>query len=148
MVGLLELLSVFREVVLVEALIYKRLNMCDIAYHMEALRRQRVIERKRSALERIADKEDELQTLRQEQREREKKIVSEQEQANAKERDYYLKTMARMGKSEKHSNPEAKYIGMIKERQNGINRNDLRHQARELRDSCLYMGPVNEYFMA
>ena len=56
MVGLLELLSVFREVVLVEALIYK-LNMCDIAYHMEALRRQRVIERKRSALERIADKE-------------------------------------------------------------------------------------------
>lgn len=57
MVGLLELLSVFREVVLVEALIYKRLNMCDIAYHMEALRRQRVIERKRSALERIADKE-------------------------------------------------------------------------------------------
>ena len=91
---------------------------------------------------------DELQTLRQEQREREKKIVSEQEQANAKERDYYLKTMARMGKSEKHSNPEAKYIGMIKERQNGINRNDLRHQARELRDSCLYMGPVNEYFMA
>lgn len=86
--------------------------------------------------------------MRQEQIERQKKISFEQDEADAKNHGYHLKHMGRMGNSKNPYKPEAKYIDMIKERQHGISRNDLRHQARVLRDSCLYMGHVNEYFMA
>ena len=83
--------------------------------------------------------------MRAEQLEREKNIAFEKAQANAKERDYYLRNM---GRSSEKNGRQKNYINMVKERQQAVNRNDFRHQARELRDHCLYMGPVNEYFMA
>lgn len=119
-----------------------------IAYHMETLRKQRVLDRKSDALGRITLHQGELERTREDQFERRRRISFEQDQVNAKERDYYLKNMGRMDNSENNGHTQGKYIDMIKERQHGINRNDLRHQARELRDNCLYMGPVNEYFMA
>ena len=59
-----------------------------------------------------------------------------------KERDQYLKSMGKYGTKEKG------YNNLIGEEQNQITQKDLRHQEKVLRDSCLVMGRVNEYFLA
>ena len=87
----------------------------------------------------------EIERLHQEQLRQERRRTLEQEEANTKAREHYLRDMGRLGKLQQNGHPQ-RYVDMIPERQIGVNRDDLRHQARVLRDSCLYMGPVNEYF--
>ncbi|XP_046852628.1 uncharacterized protein LOC124445889 isoform X2 [Xenia sp. Carnegie-2017] len=89
------------------------------AFHMEALRKQRVLDRKNHALDKILLEQNEM-TRRNEEKLRiqcQRKLENEKDNAQA-------------------------------QKQRAINQNDLRHQARVLRNSCLYMGPVNEYFWA
>ncbi|CAB3987666.1 Hypothetical predicted protein [Paramuricea clavata] len=112
---------------------------------MEALRKQRVLDRKNDALDRISLRQTEIERLNEEHLRHQRRRTLEQEEANAKAREYYLKNMGRMGTLQQNGHPQ-RYIDMIPERQDSVNRDDLRHQARVLRDSCLYMGPVNEYF--
>ena len=71
----------------------------------------------------------------------------ENKKDNAQAREFYLKDMGQMGTLQENVVSKS-YVHMIPEKQRAINQNDLRHQARVLRNSCLYMGPVNEYFWA
>ncbi|XP_028407238.1 uncharacterized protein LOC114529767 [Dendronephthya gigantea] len=115
------------------------------AFHMEALRKQRLLDRKNDALDRISLRQTEIERLNEETLRQQRRRTLEQDEANSQAREYYIKNMGRMGTLNQNGHPQ-RYIDMIPERQHGVNRDDLRHQARVLRDSCLYMGPVNEYF--
>ena len=86
-----------------------------------------------------------MERLNQEQLRQQRRRTLEQEEADAKAREHYLRDMGRLGTCKQNGHPQ-RYVDMIPERQIGVNHDDLRHQRRVLRDSCLYMGPVNEYF--
>ncbi|CAH3039301.1 unnamed protein product [Porites lobata] len=115
------------------------------AYHMEALRKQRIIERKHAALARIAIcQELELERKRQ-QEERNKLQKDEMEKERGNLREKYLISMGRTGRP---GVINANYVNMIEEHKKSISQRDLRHQEKILRDSCLYMGHVNDKFLA
>ena len=79
--------------------------------------------------------------------ERQRRIKHEQEETKAKERESYLKSMGRTGKN-KEGVISANYMQMLEEQKKRVSQQDLQHQERVLRDNCLYMGHVNEYFLA
>ena len=67
----------------------------------------------------------------------------EKERGNMREK--YLISMGRTGRP---GVINANYVNMIEEQKKSISQRDLRHQEKILRDSCLYMGHVNDKFLA
>ncbi|XP_057312392.1 uncharacterized protein LOC130653915 [Hydractinia symbiolongicarpus] len=114
------------------------------AYHLEALRRQRVIDRKHGALARIAmgkvrEEEEERKLQEQfEQRERTKLI---EEEDRRKEREEHLRQ--RGGSRPKFYSRTDKQTQVRFPTQK-----DLRHQQKVLRDHGLVMGHVNDKFLS
>lgn len=58
------------------------------------------------------------------------------------------KYLIRMGRTGRPGVINANYVNMIEEQKKSISQRDLRHQEKILRDSCLYMGQVNDKFLA
>ena len=73
--------------------------------------------------------------------------MAEREHEKARKREEYLSSMGRTGRSTQGV-INANFVHMPEEKKNKICQKDLRHQERVLRDSCLVMGRVNEYFLA
>ncbi|EDO39548.1 predicted protein [Nematostella vectensis] len=115
------------------------------AYHMEALRKQRILDRKHTALVRLAIAQAEQERALKEQELKMQRMKLEQEKTKSNEREHYLKSMGRTGKT---GVINANYTNMLEDQKKRISQKDLRHQEKVLRDHCLYMGNVNEYFMA
>ncbi|KXJ25818.1 uncharacterized protein LOC110243487 isoform X1 [Exaiptasia diaphana] len=121
--------------------------MPHISFHLEAQRQQRVIDKKHAALARLALKQAEEERIKKEQEERTKRIRQEQEIMKSKERDQYLKSMGRTSKT-KQGVINANYTNMLEDQKKWIAQKDLKHQEKVLRDHCLVMGHVNEYFLS
>ncbi|XP_031563467.1 CLK4-associating serine/arginine rich protein-like isoform X2 [Actinia tenebrosa] len=117
------------------------------AYHMEALRKQRIMDRKHAALARIAILQAEAERKQKEDEVRTRRIKHEQEEAKSKERERYLNSMGRTSKS-KQGVINANYTSMLEDQKIRIAQKDLKHQEKVLRDHCLVMGHANEYFLA
>lgn len=117
------------------------------AYHNEALRKQRIIERKQAALARIAIQQKLEDDKRKFEAERRKYLMAEKEHEKTRNREEYLSSMGRTGRSTRGV-INANFVHMPEEQKNLISQRDLRHQERILRDSCLVMGKVNDYFLA
>ncbi|KAL9973388.1 hypothetical protein ACROYT_G019844 [Oculina patagonica] len=117
------------------------------AYHMEALRKQRIIDRKHAALAKIALTEHLQETKKRRDEERYKYELAEKEHEKTRKREEYLNSMGRTGKSSKGV-IGANYVYMLEEQKKRISQKDLRHQEKTLRDHCLVMGHVNDKFMA
>ncbi|XP_068701583.1 GRB10-interacting GYF protein 2-like isoform X2 [Montipora capricornis] len=115
------------------------------AYHMEALRRQRIIERKQAALARIAI----IQQLEEEKKRADQEKLKlekvEKEKERARTREEYIRSMGRSGRA---GVVNSHYVNMIPEQKMKISQRDLRHQEKILRDNCLVMGHVNDKFIA
>lgn len=86
----------------------------------------------------------ELERKRQ-QEERNKLQKDEMEKERGNLREKYLISMGRTGRP---GVINANYVNMIEEHKKSISQRDLRHQEKILRDSCLYMGHVNDKFLA
>merc|ERR1712113_184670 len=100
------------------------------AYHLEALRRQRVIDRKQGALCRIQQVREEDELRQQKELERSAVEKQEAEQNRRNEQEEHLRSCGK--KADK--NVQVKPV------------TDLRHQKKTLRDHGLVMGHVNEHF--
>ena len=74
-------------------------------------------------------------------------MKEEQEIDKMRSREEYLKSMGRTNKTKKGV-INANYTHMIPEEQKRTSQKDLWHQEKILRDHCLCMGRVNEYFLA
>ena len=74
-------------------------------------------------------------------------MTEDQEIEKTYSREQYLKSMGSDNKT-KLGVTNANYTQMIPEKQKRLSQKDLRHQEKTLRDHCLYMGHVNEYFLA
>lgn len=85
--------------------------------------------------------------MRQEQIEKARKMKDVQEIEKTHSREEYLKSMGSTSQTKKGV-ITANYTQMIPEEQNRLSQKDLRHQEKILRDNCLYMGHVNDYFLA
>ncbi|XP_027056830.1 GRB10-interacting GYF protein 2 [Pocillopora verrucosa] len=117
------------------------------AYHKEALRKQRIIDKKNAALARIAVRQQLEDDRRRSEEQRHRHEMAEREHEKARKREEYLSSMGRTGRSTQGV-INANFVHMPEEKKNKICQKDLRHQERVLRDSCLVMGRVNEYFLA
>jgi len=115
------------------------------AYHMEALRKQRIIDRKHAALARIALIQQLEEEKRRDEEEKCKLRKVEKEKELARTREEYLHSMGRTGRTGVIS---GNYVNMIEEQKQRISQRDLRHQEKMLRNSGLVMGHVNDKFMA
>lgn len=115
------------------------------AYHMEALRKQRIIDRKHAAVARIAilQQLEEEKKRADEQRRKFQKV--EQDKERARTREEYIRSMGRTGRA---GVVNANYVNMTEEKKMRISQKDLRHQEKILRDHCLVMGHVNDMFVA
>lgn len=76
-----------------------------------------------------------------------RRIKYEQEETKSKERERYLNSMGRTSKS-KQGVINANYTSMLEDQKIRIAQKDLKDQEKVLRDHCLVMGHVNEYFLA
>lgn len=117
------------------------------AYHKEALRKQRIIDKKNAALARIAVRQQLEDDRRRSEEQRHRHEMAEREHEKARKREEYLSSMGRTGRSTQGV-INANFVHMPEEKKKKICQKDLRHQERVLRDSCLVMGRVNEYFLA
>ena len=79
--------------------------------------------------------------------ERYKQELADKEHERQRKREEYLSSMGRTGKSSRGV-INANYVHMLEEQKKRISQNDLRHQEKILRDSCLVMGHVNDKFLA
>lgn len=84
---------------------------------------------------------------RRSEEQRHRHEMAEREHEKARKREEYLSSMGRTGRSTQGV-INANFVHMPEEKKNKICQKDLRHQERVLRDSCLVMGRVNEYFLA
>lgn len=84
---------------------------------------------------------------RRSEEQRHRHEMAEREHEKARKREEYLSSMGRTGRSTQGV-INANFVHMPQEKKNKICQKDLRHQERVLRDSCLVMGRVNEYFLA
>lgn len=117
------------------------------AYHKEALRKQRILDKKHAALARIALLQQMEQDKKRADEERYKYELAEKEHERARKREEYLSSMGRTGKNSRGV-INANYVYMLEDQKKRISQKDLRHQEKVLRDSCLVMGHVNDKFMA
>jgi len=116
-----------------------------IAYHLEAQRRQRIIDRKQEALQRMIFQKQLEEEKRRDEEEKRKFRKVEKEKELARTREEYLRSMGRTGRTGVIS---GNYVNMTDEQKKRISQRDLRHQEKILRDHCLVMGHVNDKFMA
>ncbi|XP_029188411.2 capping protein inhibiting regulator of actin dynamics-like isoform X3 [Acropora millepora] len=116
-----------------------------IAYHNEAKRKQRIMERKHAALQRIVVQQQLEEEKKRADQERQKLQKVEQEKERARTREEYIRSMGRTGRA---GVVNANYVNMIAEQKLKISQRDLRHQEKILRDHCLVMGHVNDKFLA
>ncbi|KAK3696699.1 hypothetical protein QZH41_013060 [Actinostola sp. cb2023] len=121
--------------------------MSHISYHLEAQRRQRVIDKKHIALAKLAVKQAEEERKLREGQQHRAAIEREQQITFSKQRQDYLKLMGRKSDTKK-AVINANYTHMLEEHKKLIAQKDLRHQEKTLRDNCLVMGNVNDYFLA
>lgn len=115
------------------------------AYHMEALRKQRIIDRKHASLARLAIIQQLEEEKKRADQERQKLQKVEKEKERARTREEYIRSMGRTGRA---GVVNANYVNMISEQKLKISQRDLRHQEKILRDHCLVMGHVNDKFLA
>lgn len=108
------------------------------AYHLEALRRQRVIDRKQGALKRIFEKQQE-----EEQREQEElaRVAWEKKEAEENRRSERAEHLRQRG-----GTTGAACIKKIDKSIKKYGDGDLRHQKKTLRDHGLVMGHVTDTF--
>ncbi|XP_029188413.1 uncharacterized protein LOC114955700 isoform X2 [Acropora millepora] len=115
------------------------------AYHKEALRKQRIIDKKAAAIARMKFGKQLEEEKKRADQERQKLQKVEQEKERARTREEYIRSMGRTGRA---GVVNANYVNMIAEQKLKISQRDLRHQEKILRDHCLVMGHVNDKFLA
>ncbi|XP_068718442.1 capping protein inhibiting regulator of actin dynamics-like isoform X1 [Montipora capricornis] len=116
-----------------------------IAYHNEAKRRQRVLDKKREALQRLVIQQQLEEEKKRADQEKLKLEKVEKEKERARTREEYIRSMGRSGRA---GVVNSHYVNMIPEQKMKISQRDLRHQEKILRDNCLVMGHVNDKFIA
>ncbi|XP_022788204.1 uncharacterized protein LOC111328098 isoform X2 [Stylophora pistillata] len=117
------------------------------AYHNEALRKQKIIDKMYEALARIENGQQLEDDRRRSEEQRHRYEMAEKEHEKTRKRERYLNSMGRTSKNTQGV-INANFVHMSEEKKNKICQRDLRHQERILRDSCLVMGQVNENFLA
>merc|ERR1712025_171268 len=117
-------------------------NLKMAAYHLEALRRQRVIDRKQGALARLYAKEEEEERKRQEELARSAWEKQEAEENRRYEREEHLRQ--RGGANGDIKKLLDKTVGEVKKYGAG----DLRYQKKTLRDHGLVMGHITDKYFS
>nr|XP_047126325.1 uncharacterized protein LOC100209373 isoform X1 [Hydra vulgaris] len=107
------------------------------AYHLEALRRQRVIDRKNAALMRIELKKKEEESLKSQNMQYLENNSSNNNQTSSCNCKECHKICSNCEKFKKDKQTQVNYT-----------QKDLRYQHKILRDHGLYMGHVNENFFS
>ncbi|XP_066922754.1 GRB10-interacting GYF protein 2-like isoform X2 [Clytia hemisphaerica] len=110
------------------------------AYHNEALRRQRVIDRKVEALARISIRQEEEERRLNEEIRRQQFEKLEQEENRRLERELHLQQCGGKIKPTGYSSKQTQVKFQTQ--------SDLRHQSKILRDHGLVMGHVNGQFFS